>query len=184
MEENQPFILVYDEHSESIFRYIHYKTCHRETAEDLTSQTFLKALEKWHQYDSKKGTVSPWLYGIARNLVTDHFRGKGKWGFIGDISDAWDLPSTDNVQKELTDKETREEVRIALGKLSGLQREVVILRLWEELPYSRIAPIVGKSEGNCKMLFSRALKKLKTSMGSAILYQILLTGDGLRRSDR
>lgn len=184
MEDNQPFIGIYDEYSESIFRYIHYKTYHRETAEDLTSQTFLKALEKWEQYDRRKGPVSPWLYGIARNLVTDHFRSKGKWGFMGDISDVWDLPSKDNVHKELADRETKDEIHGALGKLSGLQREIIILRLWEELPYNKIAPIVGKSEANCKMMFSRALKKLKTSLGSSILYQLLLAGPGFIRRDR
>lgn len=174
MEDKQQFILIYDEYSEKIFRYIHYKTCNRETAEDITSLTFLKAMEKWCQFDQSKGTVSSWLYGIARNLVTDHYRMRGKWGFVGDISDVWGLASNDDILKELMESETRTELRKALGILNAKQREVIMLRLWDDLPYKEIAPILGKSEDNCKMLFSRALKKLKTRLGAAVLYQIVL----------
>lgn len=173
MEENQQLVTIYDKYAEGIFRYIFYKTCHRETAEDLTSLTFLKAMEKWTQFDETKGTPSSWLYGIARNLVTDHYRKKSKWGFVKTIEDVWDLPSQDNVLQDLTQKETEEEIHRALHKISLVQREIIILRLWEDLPYKEISVIVGKSENNCKMLFSRALKKLKTSLGTEILIQLI-----------
>lgn len=174
MEMNNEITALYDEQGEKIYRFIYYKTFHRETAEDLTSQTFLKALEKWSQFDRARGQAVSWLYGIARNLVTDHYRTGRKWGIMSDVNDAWDLPSRDDVLTELTDSETREELRTALGKLPASQREVVILRLWEDMPYGEIAPILKRSEGSCKMLFSRAIKSLRTSLGSALLYQFLM----------
>lgn len=183
MNENRLFIEIYDEYAEPIYRYIHYKTCHRETAEDLTSQTFLKAMEKWHQFNSAKGTLSSWLYSIARNLITDHFRSGAKWGFIRDVSDIWDLPAESDAAKELMREETRGELHRALNQLPPRQREVVILRVWEELPYKQIASISGKSEANCKMLFSRALKKLKSSLGTAVIFQLIFARPLFGRRD-
>lgn len=182
MDANEQIVALYDQLGENIFRYIYYKTCHRETAEDLTSQTFLKALEKWPLYNSSRGPAAPWLYAIARNLVTDHFRSRGRWGFSSDVMDGWDLPSRDDVLREVTDRETKEELHRALKKLSAAQREVIILRLWEDLPYREIAPLMGKSENSCKMLMSRALKKLKSDLGSSLLYQLLLVRFDFGRS--
>ncbi|MBN2655579.1 MAG: sigma-70 family RNA polymerase sigma factor [Spirochaetales bacterium] len=174
MNDNRQFIEIYDEYAEPIYRYIHYKTCQRETAEDLTSQTFLKAMEKWHQFNSARGSLSSWLYGIARNLVTDHYRSRGRWGFISDISDIWDMPASDNVIGEIIGKEEKQELHRALGTLPSRHREIVILRVWEDLPYRDIAAITGKSEANCKMLFSRALKKLKSRLGPVVLCELIL----------
>jgi len=185
MEENRMFIEIYDEFAEPIYRYIHYKTCHRETAEDLTSQTFLKAMEKWRQFSKSKGALSSWLYTIARNLVTDHFRSGGKWGFTrGDISDIWDLPAKDDLVKELIKEETKAELYRALNLLSPQQREVILLRVWEDLPYKEISAISGKSEANCKMLFSRALKKLKSSLDAAILFELIIASPFFGRRDK
>jgi RNA polymerase sigma-70 factor (ECF subfamily) len=184
MGESRPFIALYDDFAEPIYRYIYYKTCHRETAEDITSQTFLKAMEKWQQFNSNKGSLSTWLYAIARNQVTDHFRSKRKWGFIGSSSDIWDLPTEDRTLQNLIREEMSEELHKALNSLSAIQREVVILRVWEDMPYREISVLTGKSEASCKMLFSRTLKKLKTDLGAVFLYELLICPFTPGRSDK
>lgn len=180
MDENDQFISIYDDFSDKIYRFIYYKTCHRETAEDITSLTFLKAMEKWHLYNNKKGSVSTWLYGIARNLIIDHYRKHKKWGFIKDINDIWDLPSGDNVLLELTNKEMNEELHQTLNSLAPGQREVIMLRLWDNLSYKEIAFIMAKSEASCKMLFSRALGKLKSTMETALFFHLLICGINMK----
>ena len=174
MDENTQFINIYDDFSDKIYRFIYYKTCHRETAEDITSLTFLKAMEKWHLFNDKKGSISTWLYGIARNLVIDHYRKQKKWGFIKDINDMWDLASDDDLLLGITNQEMNEELHKTMKLLAVGQREIIMLRLWDELPYKEIARIMSKSEASCKMLFSRALTKLKSSMETALFFQLLI----------
>lgn len=176
MDENELFMSMYDEFSGKIYRFIHYKTCHRETAEDITSLTFLKAMEKWHLYNREKGSISAWLYGIARNLIHDHFRKKAKWGFIRDINEVWDLPSSDNLLKEIMEKESIGELHKILNNLKPDIREIIMLRLWDEMPYKEVAAALGKSEASCKMSFSRAMEKIKMSTNGIILIQILIRG--------
>jgi RNA polymerase sigma factor (sigma-70 family) len=157
---------VYDEYAERIYRFIYYKTYHRETAEDIMSQVFLKAYEKWETYDPAKGAVSSWLYAIAGNLVIDNFRKKKPDANVDDI---WDLAGTDNVQLDAERKEQLEEIREGLAKLPAAQRNLVFLRVWENYSFREIAEITGSTEAGCKMQFYRAVKKLKTIMSVSII---------------
>ena len=68
------FSLLFDEYKDKIYRFIYFKTQHKETAEDLLSQTFIKALEHINQINIKKGSFKNWIYTIARNNVTDFYR--------------------------------------------------------------------------------------------------------------
>ncbi len=72
--DNEAFGEVFDAYSEKLYAFIYYKVHHRPTAEDLLSQTFLKAIKAFDRFDSKKGKISSWLYRIARNVVIDHYR--------------------------------------------------------------------------------------------------------------
>jgi len=166
--ETDRFAELFDRYSEPIYRFIFYKTHHRETAEDLLSQTFLRALEKIDQFNTKKGTFQAWLYQIARNLVIDHYR-----AFRTDspIEDAWSVSDSVDIERDVEMISQFSEVRAALSELSGAQREIVLLRAWEGRSYAEIAEIVGKSEAACKMSFSRTTKSLKKEF--AVFFLIL-----------
>ena len=81
---------LYDQHVKKIYEFIYFKTHHKETAEDLTSVTFMKALSNIESFDEKKASFKTWLYRIARNTVIDHYRMKRE---TADLEDAWDLRS-------------------------------------------------------------------------------------------
>jgi RNA polymerase sigma-70 factor (ECF subfamily) len=161
---------VYDTHAERIYNFIYYKTLNREVAEDITSHTFLKALENLHQYDSTKGTITVWLYRIARNLVIDHYRKKRA---TVNIDDVWDLSSNEDVQCDIEIKVQIEELKTVLSKLPAEQRDIIILRVWQDLPYSEIALIMQKSEGACKMMFSRIIARLREEYTIAVILLIV-----------
>ena len=162
----QRFEDVYDEYAERIYRFVYYKTYHRETAEDIMSQVFLKAYEKWDSYDPSKGAVSSWLYAIAGNLVIDNFRKKKP---SANIDDVWDLAGSDDVQLDAEKKEQIEELRAGLGKLPADQRNLIILRIWENCSFREIAEITSSTEAGCKMQFYRAVKKLGTLISVSLL---------------
>lgn len=168
---NLSFGELYDQHVRRVYDYIYYKTLHKETAEDLTSQTFMKALKKFQQYDAAKGSFSAWVYRIARNTVYDHFRALRP---TSDIVDVWDLASDDNIERDADVQLQLEEIQSHLIKLKAEQREVILMRVWGGLTYAEIAVALGKTEAGCKMLFARGIKQLRASMPLA-LFLVFIT---------
>ena len=161
----QRFDELYQAYLDPIFGYLYRRTLHRETAEDLTSTVFLRALEKIRSFDPKRGPLRAWLYGIAKNALTDHLRSTKQ---TVDIDAILDLASDEDSSKRAKIAVDVERLHSALSALDPIKREIVLLRVWEDLPYREIAAIVGKSEGNCKVLFSRALDALRCECGGAI----------------
>lgn len=143
-----------------IYSYLLRRAMDKALAEDLTSHTFLKAIERIHQYAPAKGPFAAWLYGIARNTLTDHFRSLRPHS---DIEDAWDLSSEDDVQLDVHDRLQYRKIRSALDTLDPAKREIVLLRLWDGLSYQEISAITGKTETNCKVIFHRTLQDLRAS---------------------
>jgi RNA polymerase sigma-70 factor (ECF subfamily) len=163
------FSLLYDAHIRRIYNFIYYKTHHKETAEDLTSDTFVKALTRIGQFTPGRA-FSSWLYGIAQNAVIDYYRAK-KPGVS--IDDVWDLHSNEDIARDADIKMKLESVREHLALLPSRERDVVIMRVWQEMSYKEIAEVLGTSEANSKMIMSRALKKLKASMPLALFLALL-----------
>ncbi len=161
------FEKLYDSYFKKIYRFIYYRTGHKETAEDITSQTFIKALEKIQGFDLGRGTFSAWIYCIARNKVIDHYRTRKS---ELDISGVWGLGKDPNPDIEARDR--LREAENYLKKIKKDQREIVLMRVWDGLSYKEIAEITGKNEANCKMIFSRTIGKLKEEI---VLLLILLS---------
>lgn len=162
---------LYDAYIGKIYDFIYYKTLHKQTAEDLTSTTFTKALAAVPSFSGNKGTFQAWLYQIARNTVIDHYRTQKH---DANIEDAWTLPAGTSLETDIANRELLEQVQKALSAFSDEQRTIVILRVWQGLSYKEISEIVGKSENNCKVIFSRTIGKIRKD-GKLALLLFLLT---------
>ena len=165
------FTELYEQYFDKIYRFIYYKTHHQQTAEDLTSQVFIKTLENIGRFNPRKGLFSSWLYRIARNKVIDYYRTNKK---EFDITGFWDLNTGEKIDYDLENKEKLEQVRRYLDKLKPEQREVIVMRIWDGLSYREIAEIIDKKEANCKMIFSRTMKKLREEIPLALLIILLI----------
>jgi RNA polymerase sigma-70 factor, ECF subfamily len=155
--DNKDFAKIYDKYVRSIYNFIYYKTYHKETAEDLTSATFTKALNKFETFDLNKGSISTWLYQIARNTVIDFYRTRKP---NVNIEDVWNLSDGEDFTQDFDAKEKIKTVKKYLKALNSEQREIVLLRVWEDKTYREIAKILGKSEPSCRMAYSRAIQTL------------------------
>jgi len=164
---------IYDQYIKKIYNFIYYKTHHKESAEDLTSITFSKAWENFKNFDQNKGSVSAWLYKIARNTVIDYWRAKK---FEYDIEDIWDLSSGEDIKVDTENVLKLESVRKYMKNLSSGDRDILIMRVWQELSYKEIAEILGKNEASCKMAFCRALSRLKKEMPLAAFIAFMVFG--------
>lgn len=169
----EQFALLYDSYVNKIYRYIFYKISHKETAEDLTSTVFIKALENIKKFDSSKASFSVWLYTIARNSIIDHLRTRKD---TVDIENIFDLPISElNIPDKIDLEQKIKDIRKYLDKLNPDQREVVILRVWEGLSYKEIGAITGKTENSSKVMFSRVMSQIREEFGPIALILLFLS---------
>lgn len=145
-----------EEQYDKIYRYCYFKVHHRETAEDITQETFLRYLESEDYRNT--GKALQYLYTIARNLCTDEYR-KKKWGSLPE-----DLPeegSKAGMEERVT---TVIAVKEALEGLEEVQRELILLRYANEVPVAVIGKLFGISRFIVYRRIKEALKALRESL--------------------
>lgn len=163
---------LYRHYVDPLYGYVYRRTLDRPLAEDIVSQAFMQALEKIRLYKPDRGPFAAWLYGIARNLITDHFRRPRDHQ---DIETVWDLSSDENVQLDVDDRINVEHIRKALQSIDPDKRDIVMLRVWDGLSYAQIAALTGKSEGNCKVIVSRTLDALRKELPLTLFLLLLIS---------
>lgn len=163
----EQFTELYETYVQKIYSFVFHKTLHKETAEDLTSDIFLKAIDKIQSFNPKKASFQTWLFTLARNTVVDFWRSQREHKNIDDI---WDLDALEDLESDADKKLLHEKLHTHLQKISAKQREVLMLRYWQDLSFKEIAEITGQSEASLKMSVSRSIKKLK---GGFIIFLLL-----------
>ncbi len=156
--EASAFGLLYDKYQPQIYRFIYLKVGHREEAEDLTHQVFLKTWGSIEGYNFQGFPFSAWLYRIARNQIIDYYRTKK---INLDLESITELKMETCFSEEIDTDSEIEKVKAAVQQLSQNQQDVIILRFIEDLSLSETASILHKTETAVKLLQHRAIKKLK-----------------------
>lgn len=150
---------MYDTYANDIFRYIYVHVKNQQLAEDLTADTFTKAWVNLDSFDFKQ--PRPWLYKIAKNLMTDHWRKKRPDNMEDEEELVSDAESLENqVDKQLA----KESVTSAVSKLPEEMSSVVTMRFILGYSARKTADSLGTTEGNVRVIQYRALKKLKRLM--------------------
>ena len=154
----QAFAELYGRFLDRVYRFILIRTSSVQDAQDLTSQTFLAALENIGKYQSR-GSFGGWLFGIARHKVADHYRRRRVDVPLEDVE--W-LDHPDPSPEEIADARLQlTRVSRALQSLDGQQAEALALRVFGELSAAEVGQMMGKTEGAVKMLVHRGLCKLQ-----------------------
>ncbi|WP_371484548.1 ECF subfamily RNA polymerase sigma factor, BldN family [Kitasatospora sp. NBC_00315] len=158
--ESEAFGRLYDHYADTVYRYIYYRVGSKATAEDLTSETFLRALRRIGTFTWQGRDFGAWLVTIARNLVADHFKSSRfrlevTTGEMLDSNECERSPE-DSVLERLSNAALLE----AVGRLNPQQQECVTLRFLQGLSVAETARIMGKNEGAIKTLQYRAVRTL------------------------
>jgi RNA polymerase sigma-70 factor (ECF subfamily) len=169
--DRNAFGQLYDHYVKRIYNFIYYKTFKKDVAEDITSQTFYKALKNIHTLDTGK-SFSAWLYTIANNSIIDHYR-RDKTN--ADIDDFWDLQDESDIVGDVSNKQAFSEVKKYMKNLNQNERDIILMRVWQDLSYKEISEITGKSEASSKMAYSRAIQKIREALPHLGVSIILLT---------
>jgi RNA polymerase sigma-70 factor (ECF subfamily) len=158
--EAEAFGRLYDQYADTVYRYIYYRVGGKATAEDLTSETFLRALRRIGTFTWQGRDFGAWLATIARNLVADHFKSSRFRLEVttGEMLDANEVERSpeDSVLESLSNAALLEAVR----KLNPQQQECVTLRFLQGLSVAETARVMGKNEGAIKTLQYRAVRTL------------------------
>jgi RNA polymerase sigma-70 factor (ECF subfamily) len=152
---------IYDKYIDKIYRFIFLKVNSQEIAQDLTSETFLRGWETFKVKNQEIENPPAFLYQIARNLVIDYYRERGRTQVVSAEFTPIVDPREDLEEKALFESDFN-NIRTALVSLKEEYQDVIIWHYLDDLSISEIAKILDKSEGATRMLLSRALKSLRS----------------------
>ncbi len=156
--DTQAFAVIYDYFAEKIYRFIYFRVGHKEIAEDVLADTFVKSWQKINQINSPDA-LSGWLYQIARNNIIDYYRVKKETVSLDEVSET--LQDLAEPVNEVDASLLQKRILKILKQLPEEQEQVVKYRFFEDLTNEEIAYIMGKSEGAVRVIQHRAITKLK-----------------------
>jgi RNA polymerase sigma-70 factor, ECF subfamily len=170
--DDQAFLVLYRRRQGAIFRFAMHMSGSSATAEDVTQEVFLALIREDCGFDPERGSVSAYLFGIARKLVLRSLeRGRGDVALDPGSEETAraEMAAADNPLLDLTRRETLEALRKAVLALPRRYREVVILCDLEELDYADAAIALGCPIGTVRSRLHRArallLEKLTPERG-------------------
>ncbi len=158
--DRDAFAALHDRYRQAIYTYIFYRVDDQAAADDLTAEVFVRMVEKIEKYRPQGKPFIAWLYTIARNLLTDYYRRRGR--------DSETLPleklsvASDHNPGEAAEHNLAAEcLGRAIRQLTEDQRLVIIGKFIEGRSNAEVARILEKTEGSVKSLQHRALVALK-----------------------
>jgi RNA polymerase sigma-70 factor (ECF subfamily) len=160
----QDFAEAAERHLDDVHAFLVYLTGDRNVAEDLTAETFAKALERWHRFDPRRGSARTWLCQLARSTALDHFRSEerrrrreGRYAL--EVTETHEAAFGEGLSPAL---------EAGLGRLSAAEREVLALRVVLDLDGDSAARVLGISTTACSTRLSRALQKLEREVSAGV----------------
>ncbi len=154
------FGTLYKKYANPVYRYIFTRTGNKQIAEDITSQTFLAALESIGNF-RQDGNFGSWLFTIARNKVNDYFRSSKT---VSPIHEAELIEDGSDPLASLIQSDQSKIVQSLIKKLTEDEQELLRLRFIAELSYSNIARLLHKSEDALKKSIYRLLARLQSQV--------------------
>lgn len=151
----EKFALLYDKYLTPVYRYFLIRTGHKETAEDLSSQTFLKAVEAFPKYEMR-APFGAWLFTIAHNLLMTCYRKLPPLP----LDYAEQMAASGNIAEDLDNKLMREKLAGLIAGLPERDKQIVLLRTASDLSFEQISEVLNISSGAARTAYHRAVQKL------------------------
>jgi RNA polymerase sigma-70 factor, ECF subfamily len=158
-----------EQHQQRLYRYLLFLTGDPALAEDLFQETWIRVLERGHQYNASSKFES-WLFAIARHLVIDASRRK-KFSSLDELGDPESNQPFEPADERaasalqlLVSRENEQAVQLSLLKIPAYYREVLLLRFHEELGLEEIASVLSTPLSTVKSRLYRGLDALKSAL--------------------
>jgi RNA polymerase sigma-70 factor (ECF subfamily) len=160
----EAFGQIYEEYVDVVYRYLYVRCGSHHLAEDLTAETFVRALRRLDSFTWTGKDIAAWFVTIARNLVVDHvkssrYRMEVTTGELLDADEHAAAPETE-VLEQMRDR----RLLTAVKELKGDQQECIVLRFLQGMSLAETAAILGRKENAVKQLQFRAIRALHRSL--------------------
>ena len=156
------FTTAYETHIWHVYGFLAYRTRSRADAEDLTQETFERALKAWSRFDPARADLRTWLLVIARNTYIDSRRRAAARPQTLEAADPDTLVGARTADTPGPDP----ELDAALKRLNRREREAIALRFGGDLKIAEVAEILDVSVSNAQQILSRALKSLRSTIST------------------
>jgi RNA polymerase sigma-70 factor (ECF subfamily) len=162
------FGMLFDHYHGPVYRFLFYRTRSATLAEDLTSETFLRALRNMQKFRWQGKDFGAWLMTIARNLAVDHFKaGRTRLESTTEDMGVHDA-ATEGPEDAVLANLTHEVLLKALAELPTEQRDCLVMRFLQSMSIAETAEVLGRSEGAVKQLQLRGVRNLAKLMPEGI----------------
>jgi RNA polymerase sigma-70 factor, ECF subfamily len=156
--DKEAFGALYKQYYRKIFRYCKINLYKDAIAEDVCQETFVRAWKALPKFTiTQDGTFQAFLFRIARNLLIDLGRKKKEYS----LKEYEHVETDEDFAADVDRQTTIEQVKVALAKLKDKDRQILILRYFEEMSHTEVAAIIGIKEGALRVRTIRLLQKLK-----------------------
>ncbi|MEU0156436.1 RNA polymerase sigma factor [Micromonospora fulviviridis] len=153
---------VYDRYVDQVFRFVYRRVLDRQVAEDLTSETFLRALRNLAAFRPAGGDFAGWITTIARNLTINHLQShQRRERPVAEVHEPVSTGVVAGPEAAAVERLTREALIAGIAKLSPVQRQCITLRYLRELSIEETAQALGRTPAAVKSLQHKALKALR-----------------------
>jgi RNA polymerase sigma-70 factor (ECF subfamily) len=168
---------LYDRYVDVVYRYVLFRLGDRDLAEDVTSETFLRALRRITSVSYQGRDVGAWFVTIARNIVLDHVKSsRTRLEVVTDeVAESAPAPfgtarpvGDGGPEQQAINRATNDELFRCVASLGDDQRECIVLRFLQGLSVAETAAIMGRNEGAVKALQHRAVRRLAQLMPTTL----------------
>lgn len=150
---------IYKLYFAKIYKYCKFNTNDEDEAQDICQETFVKAWKNIKKFDSDREnwSIQAFLFTIARNLIIDRSRKKKDLH----INEYLEIETNENFYENIEKENNINIVKQALSKLEEIERQIIILRYFEEMDTKQIANILGIKDGALRVRLHRTMEKMK-----------------------
>lgn len=165
------FVTLYDRYFPRVYNYMRFRCSDPQTADDLTSAVFEKALREINRYQAERAPFAVWLFTIARNTLTDHLRAGRRHPWLSLDLLLGRSPPDHSTEDALIEAETRDNLMRALARLSERERDLLALKFQAGLNNRQIAEMTRLSESNVGVTIFRAIQRLRALMQGQVMME-------------
>jgi len=155
-----PLEQAFERYYPAIFQYFRYRGADADTAKDLASSTFERALVHLDQYDPRKAQIQTWLFTIARNLAINHWKSESHTP-LAPLEEDLPMPEAEPLEDAIILSQDKQQILSALASLDARAVEIVALKFGGRLTNRQIANLTGLTESNTGIIIYRALARLR-----------------------
>jgi RNA polymerase sigma-70 factor (ECF subfamily) len=159
LDQPQAFASIFDRHFDAVHGYAR-RRLGRSLAEEIASETFIRAFDGRASFDRSRVDARPWLFGIAANLMRRHWRTERR------RLNALERLQSSGAEESLTDEHA--DLVMALDALPAREREALLLYALADLSYEEIAEALGVPIGTVRSRLSRARDRIRKRLDTVV----------------